>query len=506
MGMAKLLTDRVAGFWSKEYDIKDFTLSSVIGDIYTFRLNANTFSLDISYDKTNKVITDYVVVSGELIYNESLLMLNLTDLISQGIMNSEVSDTVFAHVEFVNASIAKYLAIIENASELRDDLDNKNTTLLSTIGSAVDQTEIIEQITNSISSSSLDTVSANIGLIEDVFDMQSMLDYTKNILEPKLDNLSLFEDKLTLVTSEPLKQSILDAESNAGVATTKAEESSDSADASKLDRWIAEAQKKTADSYATEAEDVLVKLYTSNGDGTFSYTNSTEYSSLHWATKAQELVSNGILDDDTPSALKTYSSNKIEAELLERDAINVSQQSDINGLIASILELNTANAQGQFGGAYAIALTSVEQVLPFSVITQSTDTTAFEIGTNTGTIKEAGSYNFISTVVFEDTGANGAVGTVTFNLRDTTTNSIYYTQSTTIEISAFDRDTIPFNSLMVIPDTMTLPITIDINASCNITGYSIVGFNSLLSQAGGSVQTIDTIDSALGSLITGVLI
>ena len=186
--------------------------------------------------------------------------------------------------------------------------------------------------------------------------------------------------------------------------------------------------------------------------------------------------------------------------------VNVSQQSDINGLINSILALNTANAQGQFGGTSTIALSSTEQVLPFSVITQSTDTTAFEIGSNTGTIKEAGSYSFISTVVFEDTGANGAVGTITFNLRDTTTNDVYYTQSTTVEISGADRDTVPFNSLIVIPDTMTLPITIDINVSCNITGYSIVGFNSLLSQAGGSVQTIETIDSALGNLITGVLI
>lgn len=524
MGIAKLLTDRVAGFWSKEYDIKDFTLSSVAGDIYTFRLNANTFSLDISYDKTNKVITDYVVVSGELIYNESLLMLNLTDLISQGIMNSEVSDTVFAHVEFVNASIAKYLEIVNTASALRDDLDNKNTTLLSTITTAVNQTDTIEQITNSISSSNLNTVATNIELIEDVIEMEPKLDYAKNVLEPKLDNLSLFEDKLTLVTSEPLKQSILDAESNAGIATAKAEESSDSADASKLDRWIAEAQKKTADSYATEAEDAFVKLYTSNGDGTFSYTNSTEYSSLHWATKALELVTNGIIDDTIPSVIKTYSSDKIESitdgilndintlsntvdsNIITVQSLHNSQQSDISGLVQSILALQTSTAQGQFGGTSTVVVDSTEKVLPFNVITQSTNTSIFEITNGTGIIKEAGSYNFISTVVFEDIGANGAVGTVTFNLRDTTTNTIYYTQSTTIEISDFDRETIPFNSLMVIPDTMSFPLTIDINVSCNISGYSIVGFNSLLTQAGGSVQTIDTIDSALGSLITEVLI
>lgn len=46
------------------------------------------------------------------------------------------------------------------------------------------------------------------------------------------------------------------------------------------------AAKMTADSYATEAENVLVKIYTSNGNGTFTATNTTEYSSLHYKNKA----------------------------------------------------------------------------------------------------------------------------------------------------------------------------------------------------------------------------
>ncbi len=50
--------------------------------------------------------------------------------------------------------------------------------------------------------------------------------------------------------------------------------------------WKAEAEAKTADSYATEPHNVFVKLYTSNDDGTFSFTNSTDYSSLHWSTES----------------------------------------------------------------------------------------------------------------------------------------------------------------------------------------------------------------------------
>jgi len=52
-----------------------------------------------------------------------------------------------------------------------------------------------------------------------------------------------------------------------------------------LEAWNAEAEKMTANSYANEAEDVYVKSYSSNGDGTFSYVNTTEFSALHYAAK-----------------------------------------------------------------------------------------------------------------------------------------------------------------------------------------------------------------------------
>ena len=53
-----------------------------------------------------------------------------------------------------------------------------------------------------------------------------------------------------------------------------------------LYEWEAEAERLTADSYATEAEDTFVNLVTSDGDGTFTYTPTTDYSALHRAAKA----------------------------------------------------------------------------------------------------------------------------------------------------------------------------------------------------------------------------
>lgn len=337
--------------------------------------------------------------------------------------------------------------------------------------------------------SKLDDIYANITKIVNLHNNMSKISNLDTNM-PKISNVDSNMTALTNINSNMAE--ILQADTNAQTATTKATEA-------QLSTWEAEARKMTADSYATEPEDVYVKVYTSNGNGTFTATNTTEYSSLHWAIKAQELVAGGAIDDTTHSLLKTYSSTKIQA-------LHDNQQEDIHGLIQSILNLQTSNAQGQFASTSTISLSTIEQVMPFNVVTQSTDTNIFEITNGTGIVKQAGTYSFISTVDFEDVGANGDVATVTFNLRDTTTNQIYYTQSRTIEISNFDRETIPFNSLLVIPDTMTFPIEIDINVVCTQTGYNIVGFNSITSSQGGAIATIDNIDSALGNLVTEVLI
>ena len=83
----------------------------------------------------------------------------------------------------------------------------------------------------------------------------------------------------------------------------------------KEEAWKAEAERLTAKSYATEPENDFVKVYTSNNDGTFTITNTTDYSALHWEKKAGSLVSSGVIDDTTPSLARTYSSSKINSEL-----------------------------------------------------------------------------------------------------------------------------------------------------------------------------------------------
>jgi len=62
-----------------------------------------------------------------------------------------------------------------------------------------------------------------------------------------------------------------------------------SATTAQLNAWEAEAEKKTADSYANEPYNVYVKIYASNSDGTFSYAESTEYSALHYAEETNSI-------------------------------------------------------------------------------------------------------------------------------------------------------------------------------------------------------------------------
>jgi hypothetical protein len=106
-----------------------------------------------------------------------------------------------------------------------------------------------------------------------------------------------------------------EANVSANTATTKATEASTSATESQLSAWESEAQKKTAYSFADEAEDVFVKIYISNGDGTFSYTSTNLYSSSHWSLKSADIASGGLIDDTQISSVTVWSSYKIGAEM-----------------------------------------------------------------------------------------------------------------------------------------------------------------------------------------------
>lgn len=78
---------------------------------------------------------------------------------------------------------------------------------------------------------------------------------------------------------------------SAAAALASESASASSANDSQLKAWEAEAERLTAGSYAVEPVDTLVKIYTSNGNGTFTATpTASSYSALHWSTKMDEAL------------------------------------------------------------------------------------------------------------------------------------------------------------------------------------------------------------------------
>ncbi|DAB40287.1 MAG TPA: hypothetical protein CFH81_08820 [Sulfurovum sp. UBA12169] len=74
-----------------------------------------------------------------------------------------------------------------------------------------------------------------------------------------------------------------------------ADEATEASSEAQLRVWEAQAKMLTADSYANELSGVLVKIYSSNGDGTFSSVDSDEYSALHWAGVLETLGTGGTV-------------------------------------------------------------------------------------------------------------------------------------------------------------------------------------------------------------------
>ena len=232
-------------------------------------------------------------------------------------------------------------------------------------------------------------------------------------------------------------------------------------------------------------------LYEANAD-TNEYTDA-EKASVDVAT---------VLD--TTAITLPQAVNELKSRADNADSAIVSNGADIAGLMQSIINLSKSTAKGQFGddGTMRVELSGTYQVLPVVVKVQSTDTDKFEINPDGSiTVYEPGEYSFISTVTFEDMGANGDVGEVTFQIMDTTDDTVYYTESAIIKIGGYNRETVPFNSLVVADDTLTYPVNANIRARITGVGngdYGIIGLNSIISSTNNNGTITQKHDELVG--------
>lgn len=152
-----------------------------------------------------------------------------------------------------------------------------------------------------------------------------------------------------------IPQAVVDSAASAASALASEQIASSSATSAELNSWTCEAEKLTADSYATEPVNVFVKLYSSNGDGTISYVKSNEYSSLHWST--QSLLNIGAFNKNSTLGIDTGTANAIQIDNIDYilyfpkmivefipKAINTGASTlRIKGLEAKALKYNGAN-------------------------------------------------------------------------------------------------------------------------------------------------------------------
>jgi len=255
-----------------------------------------------------------------------------------------------------------------------------------------------------------------------------------------------------------------------------------SIDGSKLDGIEDNA---TADQTAIEIEALYEGLldtnkYTDAEKLQLSNTESTAQLNARDIANRERINHTGT---QTASTISDFDVSVTNSTQVTSNTANIASNTGlILGNTNSILQLAKSNTHGAFGSpSLSINVGSTSETLPFSVIMQSTNTDRFVINAdNTITAKASGTYVFNSTLNIEDAGANGAVRGLVFKVTDGT--NVWHTETVNVEISGSDRDVIPVNSVIVLPEGAIVPATayITVEHPSGISGYRIVGFQSIL--------------------------
>lgn len=192
------------------------------------------------------------------------------------------------------------------------------------------------------------------------------------------------------------------------------------------------------------------------------------------------ITPSGIISDDTPLPTKAYSGEK--TQLLH----------DIQAEAIS----NLAVASGKIASESSPVFQPIPLVLtdmPFTVVTDSTDTDVFEFDNvnNTITFKIDASFNFLSNVSLTSRTAQSR--DITFSLINTFNDTIVTTEGGTFDFAAGVSTVVPFNTLLTLGKNgmPSAPLTIKIQAMASGTGYTLDGFSSILASSStyGSAST-----------------
>ena len=207
---------------------------------------------------------------------------------------------------------------LETAPSLYSDVAS-NITSIITVASIEQDIKDVSSLATQITS-----VAADKATLDSLFNDKATLDslYTDkatldSLFNDKATLDSLYADKATLDSLYTDKASLDAIYSN----LTEILEV-------RLRAWEAEASKRTANSYASEPEDVFVNITTSNGDGTFTITPTTAYSALHYRNKTSDIAGGSLIAANNLDDLQDV--------VTARSNLGVSIGSDIPSLLQTV--------------------------------------------------------------------------------------------------------------------------------------------------------------------------
>ena len=216
------------------------------------------------------------------------------------------------------------------------DIVGQNITNVNNVGSNIDDVILIANnlITKGESFTEVSTVATN---INDVKTVATNINDVKTVAT----NINDVKNVATNIVD------IQNAEDNALISKTSA--------------YKSEAERLTSESYATEPVGVLVKQYTSLGNGTFKTTNATKYSSLHYANKSE--ISSIASQTSATNAEASENISKIKAQEALVSANNAQASAIVASAYANMDWAGFSVVDGDLIVAYADGLTSLPSLV-----------------------------------------------------------------------------------------------------------------------------------------------
>ena len=483
------------------------TRGGISGDVTL--INAANMPFDASFTLQQVLDTNYASIAtvGADLINIDLVATNITSVNSVAAIVDDLA-TAIAAVAITNADVVLTHAdvVLTNADAASTALD-KIATNADAASTASDKiatnadaasTALDKVATNAdAASTALDKIATNADAASTALDKIAT---NADVLVTNADVLLTNADVVTTTTNAGLTAAdvvttnadvlLTNADvvlTNADVVTISNSEATTAADVvltnadvvtsgtnatnAQLKAWISEAEQLTSASYATQAEDVFVDNYSSDGDGTFTATPTTDYSAYHWKQKALAIASGSIdalSDVDTTGKAAgdslTFNSVsgkwEVDTTLLKSTAIGVTVQgynanTTIQGnTFNGVSQLVQTDGTGKLPAIDGSQLTNMPAGATVNNTLTSTSTTE-ALSANMGkTLQDSKQATLVSGTTIKTINSTSLLGSGNIEVE----YKYNYTAVKTAAYTAVHKDVIPCNT-SALAFTITLPIT-----------------------------------------------